>query len=126
MNVALAAAVAAVSAFLIDRLGLPSRVGEVMGRARRCREILADSDRTDLEKERALREEAIRLFGLFGRLAGGSALALGAPLAAVAALGAAGVGSPGGVVATMVRPAFLAGAFGLGGLVYAWRWRARR
>lgn len=126
MNVVLAAAVAAGSAFLVERLGLPAHVSTVVNRARRCRRILTDSTRSDLEKERALREESLRLFRLFGRLAGGSLLAIGAPLAVIGALDAVGVVSASAVIATLVRPTFLAAAFGLGGLFYLWRARAGR
>lgn len=126
MTLALAAAVAVVSGFLVERLGLPTHVRAVMSRAGRCRRILADRGRTDLEKERALREETVRLLGLFGRLAGGSLVAIGVPLAAIGALQAVGVASASAVVATMIRPAFLASAFGVGVLVWAWRRKAGR
>lgn len=126
MNVVLAAAVAVVSALLIERLGIPDRVGDVVARARRCRGVLTDASLDDLEKERVLREESIRLFALFGLVAGGSVVAIGVPLAAVLGLEAAGVSSADAVVSTMVSPAFLAAAFGVGGLVWAWRRRDRR
>ncbi|HKK07765.1 MAG TPA: hypothetical protein VKA44_02655 [Gemmatimonadota bacterium] len=126
MNLLLAAGVAVASAVLVERLGLPAYVGRVMARARSCREILADAGRSDLEKERALRSEALGLFGLFGRLAGGSVVAVGLPMAGIGLLDLAGVGSSRGVVATLVRPAFLAAAFGVGALAWAVRRRARR
>lgn len=126
MNVLLAAGVAAGSAFLIERMGLPALVGQVVRRARGCRAILADPRASDLEKERAMRRESVRLFALFGRLAGGSLLAIGAPLALVGALDALGVASLAGVVGTLARPAFLAAAFGIGGLAYVLGARASR
>jgi hypothetical protein len=126
LNIVLAAAVVMGSAFLVERLGLPAHVSTVLDRARRCRRILTDSTRSDMQKERVLREEAVRLFGLFGRLAGGSVLAIGVPLALIGTLDVVGVVSAGGVIATLVRPAFLATVLGLGALVYVWRARAGR
>lgn len=126
MNVLLAAAVVAGSAFLVERMRLPGHVGEVMRHARRCRRILADAERPDLEKERAMRVEAIELFRLFGRLSAGSLVAIGVPLAIVGGLGAIGWTSTSDVLGTMVRPGFLVSVFAVGAVIELWRRRSRR
>lgn len=126
MTVVLAAGVAAVSAFLLDRFRIPTHVGRVISRASHCRQLFADPTLSDLEKERGLREQSVRLFGLFVRIAGGSAVAIGAPLAAVVGLQAAGVTSASAVVATLISPGFLVAAFSVGGALWAARRQAAK
>lgn len=107
MSVALAVAVVAVFAVVIHRLDLPDRAREVSRRAGECLEVLRDPSLADDVKEDTLQGQAVRLFGLFGSLAGGSALALGAPLAAVWLLDRAGLASWPGVLDTLQRLDFL-------------------
>lgn len=118
MNVALAAVVVVVFALAIERLRLPRRAREVSRRAAECVALLGDPSLTDDAKEEALQGHAVRLLGLFGWLAAGSALALGVPLGVVWVLDRAGLASWPGVLATLQRLDFLAATLVLGVVGY--------
>jgi uncharacterized membrane protein YccC len=93
MNVALALFVMVGFAATIEYLDLPTRARTVVQRSRRALVVLRDESLSDREKEEALQREARTLFRLLGRLARGSALALGGPLGIVWLLGQGKVGS---------------------------------
>lgn len=126
MSLGLAVGVVAVFAVAIERLDLPDRAREVTRRSGECLAVLRDPATTDDAKETALRGHAVRLFGLFGWLAGGSALALGLPLAGVWMLDRAGLASWPGVLAVLQRLDFLAGTAVVGLLGFLVVRRLRR
>lgn len=111
---ALAGLVVILFAALLHRLRLPVRAKEVAARVVKCGQVLRDNALDDDAKARALRRQALRLFALFGILAGGSALALSLPLGGVWALDLAGVASLPDVLSVLARPDFLV-AVSLGG-----------
>lgn len=118
MSVLLATLVVVAFALGVGWMDLPGRAREVGSRSREGLDALRDPALDDRAKEEALRGLALRLFGLLGRLVGGSLLALGLPLAAVWLLERAGVASLGAVLSVLERPDFLAAATGGGLLVY--------
>lgn len=120
-----ATAVVAGFAAVLEGVGLPGRAAEVAGRARECLSVLRDPALSDDQKEAALRRHAARLFVLLGILVGGSALALGLPLAAVWAVDQAGLASFPTVWATLQRLDFLA-AVSVAGVVLWLFFRQRR
>lgn len=95
-------------AAVLEVLDLPERAREVGRRGRACLEVMQDASADDTTKEKELQQQAVRLFGLFGILAGGSLLALGLPLGAVWGLDAIGLAAFGDVLATLERLDFLA------------------
>lgn len=105
-------------AVAVERLDLPDRAGEVGRRSRACLDALRDPSLGDRAKEEELRRQAVRLFGLFARLAGGSLLALGLPLGAVWGLDALGLASLRDVLSVLERVDFLLGATVAGGGAY--------
>lgn len=104
-----------VFALVLERLELPDRARETGRRARESLDVLRDPSLDDRQKEEALQEQALRLFGLLGVLLGGSLLALGLPLLGVWLLELAGVSSLGAVLDVLERPDFLLGTAALGG-----------
>lgn len=118
MSVLLAVLVVVLFALGVGWMDLPARAREAGARSRDGLDALRDPALDDRAKEEALRRVAVRLFGLFGRLAGGGLLALGLPLAAVWLLDRAGVASLGAVLSVLERPDFLAAATGGGLLLY--------
>lgn len=114
MSVALAALVVVAFALALERMEIPDRAREVGDRARESLRVIRHPELDDRSKERALRRQAIRLFGLVGVLVGGSLLALGLPLLGVCLLEMAGVASFEGVLSVLGRPDFLVGATLLG------------
>ena len=107
MNIVLAAGVVVGFAVLLERLGLPAHAREVGRHSTACLQVLRDDSISDAAKEAALQDRAQQLFGLLGRLTGGSVLALGLPLGGVWLLGSAGVGLFGETLATLQRVDFL-------------------
>lgn len=105
-------------ALVIERLDLPGRAREVGRRSEACLDALRDPSLGDEAKEEELRRQAVRLFGLFGRLAGGSLLALGLPLGAVWGLDALGLASFSAVLSVLERVDFLMGATLVGVVTY--------
>ncbi|WP_103027128.1 hypothetical protein [Salinibacter altiplanensis] len=118
MNIVLAAGVVVGFAAILERLGLPTCAREVGQHSTTCLEVLRDDSLSDAAKETALQDRARQLFGLFGRLTGGSVLALGLPLGGVWLLGSAGVGSFGETLATLQRVDFLIVTTAVGLLAY--------
>lgn len=118
MSFLLAAAVVVVFALVLERLDLPERARETGRRARESMDVLRDPSLDDREKETALQEQSLRLFGLLGILLGGSLLALGLPLLGVWLLGLAGVSSLGAVLAVLESPTFLLGTVVVGAVAY--------
>jgi hypothetical protein len=118
MNVALALFVVVGFAALLEYFDLPGRARAVGQRSRRSLSILRDDSMGDREKENALQQQSRQLFRLLGILVGGSALALGLPLAAVWLLERVGVGSFWGTLAVLERIDFLVGVTVAGGLGY--------
>lgn len=113
-----ASLVVVVFAVVIERLDLPDRAREVGRRSRSCLDALRDPTLGDDAKEEELRRQAVRLFGLFGRLAGGSLLALGLPLGALWGLDALGLASLSAVLSVLERWDFLVGATVVGVATY--------
>lgn len=107
MSFLLAALVVVVFALVLERLRLPDRARETGERARASLDVLRDPELDDREKETALQEQSLRLFGLLGILLGGSLLALGLPLLGVWLLELAGVSSLEAVLGVLERPDFL-------------------
>lgn len=118
MNVTLAALVVVAFAVTLERLDLPDHAREVGRRAVESLEVLRDPSLADEAKEAALRRHAVRLFGLLGILVGGSALALGLPLAGVWLLDRAALASWTGVLAVLERIDFLVTVTILGLILY--------
>lgn len=118
MSFLLAALVVVAFALAIERLELSERARETGRRARESLDVLRDPSLDDRQKEEALQEQARRLFGLLGILAGGSVLALGLPLAAVWLLELGGVASLEAVLDVLQRLDFLAGTAVAGVLAY--------
>lgn len=114
----LAAMVVVVFALVLERLDLPEKARETGKRARRSLAVLRDPSLDDREKESALQEQSLRLFGLLGILLGGSLLALGLPLLVVWLLGLAGISSLGAVLAVLESPSFLLGTIVVGAVGY--------
>lgn len=125
MNLLLAVGVVVVFAVAIEWLDLPDRARDVGRRSRACLELLRDPTVGDDVKEEEIRRHALRLFALFGRLAGGSLLAIGLPLGSVWLLDLAGLASLPDVVAVLERVDFLVGATAVGGATYVLIHRAR-
>lgn len=119
MSVFLACLVVAVFALAVGWLDLPSRAREAGAGARETLAALRDPSMDDRARETALRRQAVRMFGLFGRLAGGGLLALGLPLLGVWLLELGGVGSLASVLSVLERPDFLAAVTVTGLLVWA-------
>lgn len=86
MDVVWAVGVMVGLAATIEALSLPDRAREVARRGRTCLEAVRDPAPEDAAKEERLQRHALRLFGLFGLLAGGSLLAIGLLLGAVRGL----------------------------------------
>jgi len=118
MNIVLAVGVVVGFAVLLERLGLPAHAREVGGHSTTCLQVLRDDSLSDATKEAALQDRARQLFGLLGRLTGGSVLALGLPLGGVWLLGSAGVGSFSETLATLQRVDFLVVTTAVGLLAY--------
>lgn len=118
MSLLLAVLVVVAFAVALEALGLPERAREVVRRSGECVHLLRDPSLDDAERERGLQRQAVRLFGLLGILAGGAALALGVPLAAVWLLERAGVASLPGVLEVLERVDFLLAACVVGGAAY--------
>lgn len=118
MDVVWALLVVVTFAVLIERLGLPDRAREVARRSRDCLDVVRDASLDDAAKEERLRRQSLRLFGLFGRLAGGSLLALALPLAAVWLADRAGLASTAAVLSVLERVDFLVGVTVAGGIAY--------
>lgn len=118
MNVALALFVVVGFAAIIEYLDLPGRARAVGQRSKTTLSVLRDDSMEDREKETALQQQSRQLFRLLGILVGGSALALGLPLAIVWLLGRMGVGSFWGTLGILERIDFLAGVTVAGGLGY--------
>ncbi len=118
MNIALALFVVVGFAATLEFLNLPEHAREVGERGNAALEVFRDDERSDREKEEVLQQAAGRLFRLLGILTGGSALALGGPLAIVWGLEAVGVGSFMGTLAVLERIDFLVGVTVAGGIGY--------
>jgi len=110
----LAVMVVVVFALVLERLDLPERARETAARARESLDVLRDPELDDREKESALQEQSLRLFGLLGILLGGSLLALGVPLLAVWLLELVGVSSLDAVLGVLESPPFLLGTVVVG------------
>lgn len=118
MDVVWAVAVVVTFAATIEGLDLPERAREVGRRGRDCLAVLGDASLDDAAKEERLQRQAVRLFALFGILAGGSLLAIGLPLGAVRALDAVGWASFADVLDVLERLDFLAAVTVAGVAVY--------
>lgn len=103
----------------IEILDLPDRAREVGRRGRACLEAVRDPALDDAAKEERLQRHALRLFGLFGLLTGGSLLAIGLPLGAVWGLDFVGWASFSDVLGVLERLDFLAVVTGAGVVAYA-------
>lgn len=118
MNLLLATTVVVAFAVLIERFNLMERAREVGSRALGSLEVLRDPELDDVAKEKVLRRQAVRLFGLVGILGGGSLLALGLPLLAVWLLDLGGVASLESVLAVLSSIEFLIGATIIGVMTF--------
>lgn len=124
LNLLLAVLVVAAFALLVQWTGVVSRAAEAGRRARGSYAVVADSSLTDEQKERRLKDEAPRLFGLLGLILWGSALALGLPLGLLWGADRLGMVSLSAVMAILVRVDFLM-AVTVVGVPVAW-WIRRR
>lgn len=108
----------------IQCLGLPTHARAVGQSSMEALRVLRDAEITDLEKEEVLQRDARRLFGLLVMLAGGSAFALGLPLASVWFLEQIGIGSSSEVLTILQRIDFLLGTTVVGtfGYMVVHRW----
>lgn len=93
MSLPLAILLVAAFVLLLERAGLPRHAKAAADGARDTLRVIADHSLTDDAKERRLRREALRLFGLFGRIMLGTAVAAGVPLALLWTLDLLGVAS---------------------------------
>jgi hypothetical protein len=118
MNFALALFVVMGFAAVIEWLDLPDRAREVGRRSSRSLEVVRNGSMSDREKEEALQQQTGELFWLLGLLVGGSALALGGPLAVVWGFGKMEIGSFSGTIDVLERLDFLVGVTVAGGLGY--------
>lgn len=118
MSLLLATFVVVGFAAIIEVLDLPEYAREVAALNRECFAVLGNDSLDDRTKESTLQRLAGRLFILLGILTGGSALALGGPLALVWALEAAGLASFSAVLTILQRLDFLAGATVVGLAAY--------
>lgn len=118
MSVFLAAFVVVAFAVTIERVKLPSRAREAGRRAAESLRVLRDPSLDDDTKERELRQQSFRLFGLVGILVAGSTLAIFLPLLGVWLLDRAGVASLATVLSVLERLDFLVAATVLGLLTY--------
>ncbi|PQJ35623.1 hypothetical protein BSZ35_14375 [Salinibacter sp. 10B] len=125
MNVVLAVFVVVGFAATIEYFDLPLHARNVTQRGSDSLAVLRDDSLSDLEKEEALQRQARRLFGLLGILAGGSILALGAPLGIVWLLGRVGIGSFERTLSVLQRLDFLGGTILVGALAYLFIQRLR-
>ena len=126
MNLLLAAAVVVAFAVLIERFNLTKRTREVGSRAVDSYRVLRNPEIDDAEKERALRRQAVQLFGLVGVMGGGSLLALGLPLLVLWLLELGGVASLDSVLAVLASIEFLVGATLIGSVAFLLFRRLRR
>lgn len=124
MSLLLAILVVVAFAAVVQWTGLASRAAEAGRRARGSYAVVTDSSLTDEQKERRLKDEAPRLFGLLGLILGGSALALGLPLGLLWIGDRLGMVSLAAVMAILVRVDFLVAVTVVGALI-AW-WVRRR
>lgn len=118
MNFALALFVVVGFAAILEYLDLPHHARAVGRQSKASLAVLRDDSMEDREKEQALQKHARQLFRLLGILVGGSALALGLPLAIVWGLERMSIGSFWGTVRVLERIDFLAGVTGAGLLGY--------
>jgi hypothetical protein len=118
VNLLLATTVVVAFAVLIERFNLMERAREVGSRALGSLQVLRDPELDDVAKEKVLRRQAVRLFGLVGILGGGSLLALGLPLLAVWLLDLGGVASLESVLAVLSSIEFLIGATIIGVMTF--------
>lgn len=118
MNLALAIFVVVGFAGVLELLRLPEHARAVGQRSQDAFAVLQNESLDDREKEEALQSHSRRLFVLLGILAGGSALALGGPLALVWGLERLGLGSFAAVLGILQRLDFLAATVVVGGLAY--------
>lgn len=126
MSLFLAVLVVVVFAVVVQWTGVASRASEAVRRARGSYAVVADRSLSDEQKERRLKEEAPRLFGLVGLILGGSALALGLPLGLLWLGDRLGLVSLAAVMAILVRVDFLVAVTGVGMLTLWWTRRRRR
>lgn len=118
MNLALAVFVVIGFAGVLELLNLPTHARSVGERSQEAFSVLQDESLSDREKEEALQTHSGRLFLLLGILAGGSALALGGPLAIVWGAERLGLGSFSAVLGILQRLDFLAATIVVGLLGY--------
>lgn len=123
-----AAAIFVVVAFvcIVRLLGVPARAAEVVRQVRDAAGVLRDKTRSDLDKERALRAAALRLFVLSILLAALVGIAVGVPLGAIALLDLTGAVAMPAVLELTLRADFLLVTTGLGLALFALGRRAHR
>lgn len=109
-NCAGAALIIAGFSWLLVRLGLIEQARRINHIAKQSAATAADRSLTDLQKEQALRENSLTLFGLFGRITLGLLLALGLPTLLVRLVAFTHLWTFDEVIATSVsRPFIIAG-----------------
>jgi hypothetical protein len=106
-----AALIIAGFSWLLVRLGLLERAYRVNGIVRQSAATAGDRSLTDLQKEQALRQNSLALFGLFTRITFGLMLALGLPILLVRLLAFTRIWSFEAVIATSVSWPFLLAGF---------------
>ncbi len=123
MSLALAILVVIGFALILDRTGLLRYSAEAGSRARESLRLASDKSLGDDVKEERLQAEAVRLFGLLGRILLLGCLAGILPLGAVWLFGLFGVGSLSQVLLVLQRVDFILATAVVGGVGF---WIARR
>lgn len=118
MSLILATLVVVTFAVLLERLSVAGRARAVADRASTSLLVLRESRLSDDEKERALRRNAVYLFGQSGMIIGLSLLALSLPLGGVWLMDQAGWVAMSEVVAVLQRIDFLLAATLIGAGAY--------
>lgn len=110
MNLVLAVMVVVVFAGLMERLQIAPRARQATAAAGASVTALRNPELDDAAKEAVLQREALRLFRLFGVIAGLSVIALLVPFAGVVLLDKVGLGSFPAVLGILQRIDFLLAA----------------
>ena len=112
-NYAGAALIVVGFSWLLVRLGLVERARRINLIVKQSAATTADRSLSDLQKEQALRQNSLALFGLFGKITLGLLLALGLPTLLVRLVAYTHLWSFDEVIATSVSWPFLLAGFAI-------------